>query len=440
MKSFSSTTFDGDHRAGLQKALEKVTDDPTSILADAQWFLYAARDTVFYHCFTRRTFDDQSVKAVIGEMVELAPQLTYAYKGSHPGQPFTDAELDIIADVVEVDSFEGMPENITTASQDLFARDDLPLLRVTAYNLKGGPDAEGRASLVTIRSSHALLEGSDSALLTRSQNSGHGAMSEGNSRLGFWANLKLNLQAGSAVAMVAVLANLFAPPQPKSGFRLFALDRQRIRRLAARLGVGQRALCYALATYVLNGTGPQKLLGDKSFRLIYTLLETGGDVQADDFFRARGVITKYTWKEDFVEYVRGVQETMTRAEAKEVGGFMAFMFRMMTIQRRWARRIPALFGTKYWRFSLGVPVGMTMVPPHRATGALGKDVIEPIYCGAWHPGGNGAIFCPGRKYITLVFVLEEKFLPNAERFMDVLNKVDAMNIEAPDRAFTAQAA
>ena len=64
------------------------------------------------------------------------------------------------------------------SSHDIFARDDLPLFRVQAAVRQGGPDAQGRASIIQVRSSHALLEGSDSALLTRSQSAAHGVMSD----------------------------------------------------------------------------------------------------------------------------------------------------------------------------------------------------------------------------------------------------------------------
>ena len=69
-------------------------------------------------------------------------------------------------------------------------REDLPLFRVMAAVRKGGPDAEGRASIIQVRASHALLEGSDSALLTRSQSAAHGIMSDKSNKLPFWSRFK----------------------------------------------------------------------------------------------------------------------------------------------------------------------------------------------------------------------------------------------------------
>src|SRR5690606_16009994 len=79
---------------------------------------------------------------------------------------------------VDVDSLEPFPDRWLSESADIFERRDLPLLRVMAANRRGGPDAEGRASVVQVRAAHALLEGSDSALLMRSQLAAHGVISD----------------------------------------------------------------------------------------------------------------------------------------------------------------------------------------------------------------------------------------------------------------------
>ncbi len=60
----------------------------------------------------------------------------------------------------------------------MFDHPDLPLFRVMVANLKNGPDAEGRTSIIQVRSAHCLMEGSDAALLTRSQTANHGIQSD----------------------------------------------------------------------------------------------------------------------------------------------------------------------------------------------------------------------------------------------------------------------
>ena len=169
VKSFSSSSFASGHTEALDLALAAVSQHPQALFTDFQWFLYEGKDTVFFTAFSQSSFTKESIGNLVADMVALAPQLTHGFVGARPGQPFPRHLLDAITDVEEVDSFEGYPDKWLGKSNDIFDRDDLPLFRVMAATLKGGPDAEGRASIIQVRSSHALLEGSDSALLTRSQ-------------------------------------------------------------------------------------------------------------------------------------------------------------------------------------------------------------------------------------------------------------------------------
>src|SRR5204862_6824127 len=123
-------------------------------------------------------FDKEKLTNVVADMVALAPQLTHGFVGAAPGQPFAKHILDAITSIEEVDQLDGFPDRWIGKSADIFDRDELPLFRVMAAVRRGGPDAMGRASMIQVRSSHALLEGSDSALLTRSQSAAHGVMSD----------------------------------------------------------------------------------------------------------------------------------------------------------------------------------------------------------------------------------------------------------------------
>src|SRR5690606_16424735 len=129
-------------------------------------------------------------------MVTLAPQLTHGFDGARPGHPFPKHILDAITSVDMVDDLDRYPDAWLGKSLAIFARRDLPLFRVMAAVRRDGPDQEGRASVIQIRSSHALLEGSDSALLTRSQSAGHGVMSDKSNRLGWPARLAGALRGG----------------------------------------------------------------------------------------------------------------------------------------------------------------------------------------------------------------------------------------------------
>lgn len=441
MKSFSSTSFANDHSAALDLALAAVNRHPQALFTDFQWFLYEARDTVFFTAFSTTHFEKDSLKALVADMVALAPQLTHGFVGARPGHPFPQHLLDAITHIELVDEFDGYPDKWLSKSTDIFERDDLPLFRVSVAVRRGGPDAEGRASLIQVRSSHAVLEGSDSALLTRSASAGHGIMSDKNNKVGFWTRLAGKLRGWSMTFIYVTLANLLAPPERPWGFRTLALKRHRLRLLANKLGVRQRSLMFALVTHALNGEGAEKHMSKKVIGAAYTMLDGKRHDADDDFFRVRALEAKFTVLDDFVDYVRSIDDTIDSIEKKDITKFQVMMNSMFKSLRALNRALPFLPGKRFWRFNGGIHVVLTLVPPHRTYGPLTHGMMEPIYCGAWHPAANICTFCPGRDYVTLNFSMETRHIANVDKIEALLAKVEAMDmVPGPRRAPREEAA
>jgi hypothetical protein len=428
LKSFSSSSFANDHAELLDLALAAVNKHPQALFTDFQWFLYEARDTVFFTAFSKTTFDKASLGNLVADMVALAPQLSHGFVGARPGQPFPQHLLDAITHVEEVDSFDGYPDKWLGKSEDIFAQDDLPLFRVQAAVLRGGPDGEGRASIIQVRSSHALLEGSDSALLTRSASAGHGVMSDKSNKVGLKARIGGTLKGWGMTALYVTLANLLAPPEMPWGFKTLALKRHRLRLLANKLGVRQRSLMFALVTHALNGEGAEKHMSKKVIGAAYTMLDGKRHDADDDFFRVRALEAKFEVLDDFVEYVRKVDATIDTIERKDITKFQVMMNSMFRSLRALNKALPFLPGKRFWRFNGGIHVVLTLVPPHRTYGPMTHGMIEPIYCGAWHPAANICTFCPGREYVTLNFTMETRHIANVEKIEHLLAKVEAMDI------------
>lgn len=428
MKSFSSSSFANDHAEVLDLALAAVNKHPQALFTDFQWFLYEARDTVFFTAFSQKSFDKESLGNLVADMVALAPQLSHGFVGARPGQPFPKHLLDAITQVEEIDSFEGYPDKWLGKSEDIFARDDLPLFRVQAAVLRGGPDAEGRASIIQVRSSHALLEGSDSALLTRSASAGHGVMSDKSNKVGLKARIVGTLRGWGMTFMYVTLANLLAPPEKPWGFKTLALKRHRLRLLANKLGVRQRSLMFALVTHALNGEGAEKHMSKKVIGAAYTMLDGKRHDADDDFFRVRALEAKFEVLDDFVAYVRKVDDTIDQIERKDITKFQVMMNSMFRALRALNKALPFLPGKRFWRFNGGIHVVLTLVPPHRTYGPMTHGMIEPIFCGAWHPAANICTFCPGREYVTLNFTMETRHIANVEKIGHLLAKVEAMDI------------
>jgi hypothetical protein len=210
VKSFSSTSFANDYTDALARAQAAVDQHPQALFTDFQWFLFEAKDTVFFTAYSKLSFDKDTIGNVVADMVALAPQLTHGFVGARPGQPFPKHVLDAITHVEMVDDFDGYPDRWISKSPDIFEQQDLPLFRVSAIVRRGGPDAEGRASMLQVRSSHALLEGSDSALLTRSQSAAHGLMSDKTNKVSLGSRISGFFKAQSLTWTYIILANLLA--------------------------------------------------------------------------------------------------------------------------------------------------------------------------------------------------------------------------------------
>ena len=433
MKSFSSTSFANDHAHMLEMALAAVNKHPQALFTDFQWFLYEGKDTVFFTAFSRDQFDQERLNNVVADMVALAPQLTHGFVGARPGQPFPKHLIDAITNLEVVDSFDGYPDKWLSKSVDIFDRDDLPLFRVQVAVLRNGPDADGRASIIQVRASHALLEGSDSALLTRSQSAAHGVMSDKNNKVAVWSRVKGFVQGQLMTWTYIILANILAPKEMPWGFKTLAIKRHRLRLLANRIGVRQRSLYFALVTYALNGEGPDKRMSKKVIGAAYTMLDGKRHNADDDFFRVRALQAKFLVDDDFITFVRHIDDTVAQIEQKDVTNFQVMINGMFKTLRGLNRLWKGIPGQRFWRFNGGAHIVLTLVPPHRTYGPMTHGMVEPIYCGAWHPAVNIATFCPGREYVTFNFSMEERHIANVDKIMPLLERIEAMTIPPSGR-------
>lgn len=433
MKSFSSSSFANNHAELLDLALAAVTRHPQALFTDFQWFLYKAQDTVFFTAFSTMELDADKLSNLVADMVALAPQLTHGFVGARPGQPFPRHLLEAITKVEYVDEFEGYPDRLISKSTDIFDRPDLPLFRVSAVVRRAGPDAQGRASVILVRSSHALLEGSDSALLTRSASAGHGVMSDKANKISFGTRLNRMISGWMTALIYLGLAGVLAPPEKPWGFKTLALKRHRLRLLANKLGVRQRSLMFALVTHALNGEGAEKHMSKKVIGAAYTMLDGRRYDADDDFFRVRALEARFRVLDDFVEYVRAVDETVDKIERKDITKFQITMNAMFKALRTINRYLPFLPGKRFWRFNGGVHVVLTLVPPHRTYGPMTHGMMEPIHCGAYHPAANICTFCPGRDYVTLNFSMEQRHIANVDKIETLLARIEAMDIPAAPR-------
>jgi len=427
VRNFSPSSFNHDHREALARAGAAVAKDPQALFTDFQWFLFTGRDTIFFTAFSAHGFDKEQLKGFVRQMVDLAPQLTLGFVGARPGEPLTEAQIDAITAVREVDSFEDYPDAWLSESADIFEHADLPLFRVMVANRISGPDPQGRASVVQVRAAHALLEGSDSALMMRSQLAAHGIMSDKSRKVAVGSRAR-GVWGGLLIALPHLLfAHLLSPPERQTHFRTLALPRERVRRLATRFGVGQRAMYFALVTFALFREAGRRRNKD-AVVAYYTMLDSERHAADDDFFRVRTLNVRFPVHADFADYVRGVDEAMHAVEKQDTHRVQMAVNAMFSTHRALHRLAPWLYGPRFWRFRGRTDIVLTMVPPHYAMGPLTEWTVEPIYVGAFHPSSNICTFCPGREYMTVSFALGKADTDKVDEIVAVLAAAEATDV------------
>lgn len=380
---------------------QRDADDPTAGFSDLQWYMYRQRNVAFFGAYTRRALADADVLDLARDLVARAPQLRTGFVGAAPEQPLPDTVLQRLVYRESVATLDGFPDRWFDAGGEIFQHPDLPLFRLR-YADAGTTAASGPQGFLLVQVAHALVEGADSALLSRSQSAAH--------RPAF-----ANLKAPSLTLAAARLAGALLPPfhllaahlaAPRPGPYVYAsrtASRPALSAMARELGVSQRALFYALAMDALFGS--QK---SRSVSTAYSAVDTQA-VGRDAFMRMRMLFARFSVAPDFPNFARSVEARLRQSERREAGFTAEMNARGMRAHRALDRLIPFAYGPRLFQFT---PFDMILavVPPHRLGGALTGDLLEPVYAGAALEGVNACVIVPGRLYVTFNFYIQRKLL------------------------------
>lgn len=384
---------------------------------DMQWYMYHSQNVAHFAAFATGALDARSARNLARALLDRAPQLATGYPGALQGEPVPDDVLDRIVRMETVDGFDAFPQAGLNHEDDLLTATGLPLFRLSVAVRSGGADEAGRAAYVQVRVCHALVEGLDSALLTRSQSSAHQPISrlpEPPRRV--WPEIVGNLAAlGHLVA-----GNLYVPHPGPFHHAVRTLDRRRIGRLARRLGVRQRTLLFALALALLFDQGSQK--GKNKVSCTYSTIDNHS-VTRDPFMRMRMLFTTFANRSDFAGLINAVDAGLTRAETTESGFAAAMNAAALRAHRRMARVLRFAYTPRLFQF-MPFDLIIGLIPPHRLKGSLTNGLVEPVYAGAGTPGGNGCVFVPNRDRFTVNFYLQERLLPRLENLEVLLSEIE----------------
>ena len=374
--------------------------DLTAGFTDMQWYMYRQRNVAFFGAFTTRPFADADLLAAARGLVERAPQLALGFPGG-----IADSILTRTIYKESVPTLDGLPDRWLDDGAAIFADPTLPLFRLR-YADAASP-VEGRAGFLLVQVAHALVEGADSALLSRSQSAAHPTSRSAHRTPPLVKAAATGLGAGLA-ALHLIAGNLIElrPGPYRAATRVY--PREIFSRLARRHGVRQRALLFALVLATLFDPGKRRISST------YSSIDDGGGADRDPYMRMRMRFAVFDNDADFPSLVRAVDARLAEAEAKESGFNAELNAGGLRVHRRLSRLLPVAYTPRVFRM-MPFDVVLGLIPPHRLTGDLTAGLTEPVYAGAALAGANACVIVPSRRLVTFNFYLQETLLRHVAR-------------------------
>jgi hypothetical protein len=389
-----------------------LSGDPAAGITDMQWFMLRQQNIACYAAFSTRRFDRSSLVDLARRLVAAAPQLGWIC-GSIA--PIDDATVARLVSIEPVDSFAGFPEVWLNRPSNATADPKLPMFRLRVAQRRAGPDTDGPSAFLLVQVSHALVEGADSALLSRSRSASHPVSVSARPtrpRVAMAAH-----SFGTAAAFLHLLiANLVTLRPGPFGFETRVYPRARFSRMARQFRVRQRALYFALVMHALFSAGTPE--GKRRISCTYSTIDNGGGDNRDTYMRMRMLFSVFHNAPDFPTFAKAVDRQLAIAEARESGFNAELNAAGISFHRRLSRVLPGAYTSKVFGF-MPYDIVIGLIPPHRLGGALTEGLVEPVYAGAATPGANGCVVVPGRELVSFNFYVEQKLL-DAVRTLDVL--------------------
>lgn len=379
--------------------------DPTAGFTDMQWYLYRQQNIAFFAAYTTHPFSETDLLQAARTLVSLAPQLNFGFPSG-----VSDDVLRRVISIANVPNFEGFPDRWLDRGEAVLSDPALPLFRLR-YAAPATPDPEGRAGFLLVQVSHALVEGADSALLSRSQSADHPLSLSPQRTAPLVKAAATGL--GAMLAALHLMAGNFVTLRP-GPFRAAtrAYPRAVFSHLARQYEVRQRALLYALALATLFDAGTAS--GKRRISSTYSSIDDGGGADRDAFMRMRMRLAVFDNRPGFEDFVRGVDHRLIEVEARESGFNAEMNAEGIRMHRRLSRLLPGAYRPRLFHF---MPYDMVLglIPPHRLGGKLTAGLLEPVYAGAALEGANACVIVPGKTQLTFNFYIQQKLLPKIAR-------------------------
>lgn len=362
-----------------------------------QWYLTASRNSAYFASFCTLRIDAAETLKIAEQILRLAPQMNW--RNDDRRQMHIDLSPVDVRNVChhhEIDSFDGYPDRAIGPNEDLFTDPSRPAFRLDIYTLRKGESAEGNKSLLVVRASHALLEGIDSARLSRGLNVEHQLPDRSNSQ-------PLARVAAMALGLLFVPINfavtaLFNRNRSEWGVGSLVLSRADLKRRSAELGVQQRSLIFSLIMYGFYYAGHD---GETRAHTIgYSSLPPQRNDGDDPYVRLQMRTEKVGYRPEFLEYLKAVDKALAKPRGESSWLQMQYDA-FFAIHRRIARLLPFLYRRSFFGF---VPYDflLSLVPPHvPGRGVFAHLGFNDMYCVSHAAGVNCCVIVPQIDRVSL---------------------------------------
>lgn len=375
---------------------------PNGTFSNIQWYLAHARNTV--HCVARtpHAVTAEEFAGIVRKVAAAAPQLLWQERLDPDRHvPAAPDDPGTLAEHREVPDLDGaLPALLGDLETDFPGRDG-PAFRARCLTAPG-PDAQGFRSALAFESTHAIMEGGDIADILR----GRGTERAGRTEVPGHLPARTRAFVAAAAPVLAPLHLLASVLERKKsadfGFAVMRLDRAGLRAAAARHGVSQQALLFALTLWAL---GDRVQHGRRVLMAFTTLPARRVRIASDDYLNVHIHEERLRHRgEGFDDYLATVADAIAASKAMPLATNALFS-RILDVHRWLRPRLPGLYRHGFFGY---VPqdIILSLMPPLGA--ARGFPALEgaEISAGSMTGTGPSAVFATGPAAVTLTLWAE----------------------------------
>ena len=386
--------------------------------SNLQWYLHHSRNTVYLAAESNLEFTENDLHNIADLFMHFAPQLQCNVAPGENEHVAIGTQTESICKFELTDDlYQSLAETLDRHER-IYSDPELPNFRAYGFRLRK-PEKDKARSIYVCCSSHALMEGSESARIVRARQSVHQA-GQAEVDLGFFQQTSITA-AGFLLAPFHLIASAFNRPKENVGYwAVIDIERKGIKKLARQYDVRQRSVLFSLPLFglymsdrVSNPTGKKKQL------ISYSTLPDTKTTLEDTALNLRMQVGSIPTAKDFETHVRNNSKVLDKEDTTEVYS-QAFYNSVLGVHRLLHKIFPFFYGKRFFTY-IPYDFVLSLLPPHIAAGPFRRLFDSSIFCGSYTPGVNNCVFVPYRNGFSMNFYLAKQEYDNLDALINLLN-------------------